>query len=367
MVKMSEEICVSVIIPVYNAAPYLPACIASVQAQSLTDLEILCVDDGSTDQSLAVLEQLAQKDARVRIFRQPNRSAGAARNLGLSRARGEYVHFLDADDRLRGEVYAPLTRALADSGAQVCVFQFETWDASEEKRESLSRLSRGGERLSSLGEEPAIYLYNAVVPWNKLYRRSWLREHGLRFDEIRCANDRAFYFRLLATEPQFYLSELCGVRYYVNRKNGALTGDGRYRHFDCLFYAWEGAERAFAAQPAQVRAMLLDATVTDFLDVLDKTPSGEREAVSKTLGTYLRGMDMSALAALPYPCAWAEDYRRLLAGREDWHRAGGLRRMLARRWAGLQIWGPGYYLARVRERLTGGGKPRGQAERGEVN
>ena len=92
---MSE---VSVIIPVYNVEKYLRACLDSVVNQTLRDIEVICVDDGSTDGSPAILAEYAAKDPRVKVLTQPKSNAGAARNAGMSIATGEYLGFVDADD-----------------------------------------------------------------------------------------------------------------------------------------------------------------------------------------------------------------------------------------------------------------------------
>ena len=98
---MSEMPKVSAIIPVYNAAPYLGACLDSVLRQTLGDIEVICVDDGSTDGSVAILAEYAAKDPRIRTLRQQENSGqGAARNRGLEEAHGDYVLFVDADDEL---------------------------------------------------------------------------------------------------------------------------------------------------------------------------------------------------------------------------------------------------------------------------
>ena len=89
---------VSVILPVYNASDYLHQCMDSIVGQTLKDIEIICVDDGSTDNSLDILKEYEQKDKRVKVIQQKNAGAGAARNNGLSIATGEYLSFLDSDD-----------------------------------------------------------------------------------------------------------------------------------------------------------------------------------------------------------------------------------------------------------------------------
>ena len=89
---------VSVIIPVYNAEKYLRGCMGSVLGQTLRELEVICVDDGSTDGSAAILAEYAENDSRVRVLRQENKGAGAARNLGIDAAKGEYVAFCSSDN-----------------------------------------------------------------------------------------------------------------------------------------------------------------------------------------------------------------------------------------------------------------------------
>ena len=87
---------VSVVIPIYNAAEFLEECLDSVLQQSLTDIEVICVDDGSPDNSLEILKKYEKQDARLRIISQPNQGAGAARNNGMANAKGEYLCFLDS-------------------------------------------------------------------------------------------------------------------------------------------------------------------------------------------------------------------------------------------------------------------------------
>lgn len=93
----------SVIIPVYNAAPYLRACLDSVLGQTLREIEVLCVDDGSTDESATILGDYAARDSRVKVFSQANAGQGAARNRALGEATGDYVYFMDADDALASD------------------------------------------------------------------------------------------------------------------------------------------------------------------------------------------------------------------------------------------------------------------------
>lgn len=328
----------SVIIPVYNARNTLRECLDSVCGQTLSDLEILCVDDGSTDESVELLQELARKDGRIRVIVQSNRSAGAARNNGLSHARGKYVHFLDADDRLCPGIYGRAVERLEQTGAAVCMFQYKLLDGATGRETLCPNLLNGRERVTTLRREPAFFLYNMVAPWNKVYRRVWLEEHRLRFDEIVCGNDRGFYFRMLAAGGEIALSMDYGVSYRVNNA-ASLTGGGRWRHFDSLFYAWDSAETAMAGEEAPLRAMLLDGTVRDLLGVYSRTPEGERPAVCQQLRRRLERADLSLLKALPHPCVWREQVDRILAGEIPEPTRPGLTGRLKEQWAACKIWG----------------------------
>lgn len=91
---------VSVIIPVYNVEKYLESCLESIKSQTFTDYELILINDGSTDESFAIMRRYAERDARIRIISQSNRGVSAARNLGLSVAEGDYVLFVDSDDTI---------------------------------------------------------------------------------------------------------------------------------------------------------------------------------------------------------------------------------------------------------------------------
>ena len=102
---------ISVIMPVYNAQRYLGETIASLQAQTFADFEVICVDDGSTDDSMAILDQVIAQDPRFRVVNQENAGAGAARNKGFTHARGEYAIFLDSDDLFSPKLLEKLYQA----------------------------------------------------------------------------------------------------------------------------------------------------------------------------------------------------------------------------------------------------------------
>ena len=116
-----EQVKVSIVIPVYNVAPYLRKCVASVQEQTLREIEIILVDDGSTDGSGAICDELAKQDERIRVIHKPNGGLSDARNTGTADARGEYISYVDSDDWVAPQLVGTLLREAEQSNADVTV------------------------------------------------------------------------------------------------------------------------------------------------------------------------------------------------------------------------------------------------------
>lgn len=173
---------VSVIIPVYNAEKWLARCLDAVLKQSYAHLEIWLVNDGSGDGSLALCRAYAAKDARVHIIDQPNGGPGAARNAALSRASGEYVLFVDADDTLLPGAVEALVRGM--EGADLAIARYNLWIQNKMAEKGLQSGEARWERqgfLMELLKNPGSFYYSAL--WNKLYRRGMIERHGLRFEQ----------------------------------------------------------------------------------------------------------------------------------------------------------------------------------------
>lgn len=110
---------ISIIVPVYNIIPYLPRCVESLQKQTYRNLEILLIDDGSTDDTPALCDRLAEGDIRIRVFHKENGGPSSARNFGLEQAKGTYVGFVDSDDYVDADMYERLYRAIAETGMPI--------------------------------------------------------------------------------------------------------------------------------------------------------------------------------------------------------------------------------------------------------
>lgn len=194
---------VSVIIPVYNAEAHLAACIASVRGQTLEQIEILCVDDGSSDQSYAILEELAAQDGRMRVFRQQNSGAGAARNLALAQAKGEFISFLDADDRFaEADCLRLLYTAARKMNVAICggFRQLLLLDGSITLHSFLRReLARKPQGVKiSYSEFQCDYHYQ-----NFLFQRVFLEQNRISFPLYRRFQDPPFLVRAMIKATEF--------------------------------------------------------------------------------------------------------------------------------------------------------------------
>jgi glycosyltransferase involved in cell wall biosynthesis len=173
---------VSIIIPVYNAQAFINRCLQAVCGQTFSDIEVILVNDGSRDDTLAICEKWAQSDWRVRVISQENGGPGCARNAALNTARGDYIQFVDADDIVLSHATEDLFAA-AD-GSDLVIARFILCMRNMEKERGLVRettMCSRADFLEKLMTYPGSFYYSAL--WNKLYKRSIIVENGLRFSE----------------------------------------------------------------------------------------------------------------------------------------------------------------------------------------
>lgn len=214
---------VSVIVPVYNAEKYLRECVERIVAQTLQDIEIIFVDDGSTDGSLSIIQEYAKKDNRIQIVKGEHRGGGAARNLGLEKATGDYLAFFDSDDLMELEMLEKAYNQAEKETADVTVFSVRFWhEATGAVTDEVCglRVENLPERETFCYKDMKQYIFNSFHnwPWNKLFRRAFIMEHGIRFQEIMRTND------LLFTAKALILAErITTVREYLAMYRVRLT------------------------------------------------------------------------------------------------------------------------------------------------
>ena len=172
---------ISVIVPVYNVEPYLEKCLDSIIGQTYKDLDILVIDDGSTDHSDEICDKYAEKDKRIKVFHTENRGLSAARNLGLENAKGEYIGLVDSDDWIEQDMFEALLSKIEETAADVAECgSFVDYPEKSIKRTAIQQVVQSEESIEAL-----LHGRISTQVWNKLYNRSC-------FENVRFPDGRSF-------------------------------------------------------------------------------------------------------------------------------------------------------------------------------
>lgn len=188
----------SIIIPVYNTAPFLSRCIDSILAQSFTDWEMILVDDGSTDESGVLCDKYQKKDSRITVIHKANGGAGSARNVGLDAADGKYIVFPDSDDWIDKDAYQYGVERMDKNGVDLLLFGSINTVYDEDETIISEEKGKIHACLYTTQEECRAHWSELMEsqpmggPSNKMYRASVIREHHLRFPDLRRMQDGVF-------------------------------------------------------------------------------------------------------------------------------------------------------------------------------
>lgn len=219
---------VSIIIPVYNAEEYLSFSLNSILNQDFQSLEILCVNDGSTDASSQILNEYRARDERIIIIDQENSGGSAARNAGLKRARGKYVMFLDADDIYAKNIISRAYNRAVKTGADIVLYNFARFVGKPSRLSVTSKITPESDIEFFTKENYADRFFNdfATITWNKLIKKDVITKNGITFDvKLSHNHDVDFSIRLmLGAESYSWLNE---VGYYYRSNDNGITATKR--------------------------------------------------------------------------------------------------------------------------------------------
>jgi len=279
---------ISVIIPCYNCEKYIEKCVYSVLNQSIKDIEIICVDDGSNDNTVGILKEIRKKDSRVIIIEQNNQHAGVARNNGLARATGMFVHFLDGDDWVGRNIYEKTLNIATKTSCDVVMFSYENFDNSNGNTFKSKYFDTFKKEMINQVISPKSYsesiMRAAVVPWNKIYRKSFLINNNLSFDDLTIANDRSFYFKMLYCNPKMVIIRDSLIFYRTNNKS-SLVGNSRIVHYDCHFKSFDKIKDLYLG--TKEYHTLLDLFLIDLRLFYEKANVDQRKKIKNDINTYI--------------------------------------------------------------------------------
>lgn len=219
---------VSLLVPIYNVERYLRECLQSAADQTLTDIEIICINDGSTDGSRAIIEEFLS-DSRFRVIDKENSGYGASMNQGLDACRGEYVGILESDDFLSAEGLETLYNLAKADDADVAKSDFYFyWSEPEEREERFGWVTSARTGLVSPREFTDVFYLKPSI-WSALYKRSFLEDHEIRFLETPGASfqDSSFNFKVWACAERVVLVDQAFLRYRQDNESSSVNSSGK--------------------------------------------------------------------------------------------------------------------------------------------
>ena len=216
----------SIIIPVYNVENYLSRCLESILNQTFNDFEIICVNDGSTDNSLAVLQKFKSNDERIIIIDKKNEGSGVARNVGLSIAKGDYIYFVDGDDWIEDNALDKIVVKADELNTDILIFGGLSFYNNKGKNGGYSADKLPKQYLnkvfSSKDIKKDIFKFPSTA-WTKLYRREFLLKNNIKFQDIKVGQDQLPFFHSMIKAERIALLPENIYCYRKNRKGSAMN------------------------------------------------------------------------------------------------------------------------------------------------
>lgn len=215
---------VSIITPAYNSSLYIEKTIASVQSQSISDWEMIVVDDGSTDETPEIVKKLSQQDSRIKLIQKENGGSASARNVGLKQAKGDYIQFLDADDTIAYDKLERQVELMDQKGLDVTYTDYKLTQS-----DGMTHSQLMGFRLNLFKLLAGWGVWGTIPLHAFLYRHSFLTKHDIRnTSEVKEREDWDFHIKVFGASPKIErLAQYCGAYYFLcptgKTTNGSLT------------------------------------------------------------------------------------------------------------------------------------------------
>lgn len=211
----------SIIVPVYNVEKYLPKCLESLIKQTLKDIEIICVNDGSIDNSLAILKEFASKDSRIKIIDNQHQGVAKTRNTGIEQSTGEYIGFVDSDDYIDLDFFEKLYNSATKSNSDIAIASilkhknfFNIYNAKYTKEETAITIQ---DKIKLCEDKKHFFFY----AWNKIYHSGFIKENNIKFSEGQIYEDVMFAIKALYYSNK--IISVYGTKYHYIEHENSLT------------------------------------------------------------------------------------------------------------------------------------------------
>ncbi len=220
----------SILVPIYNVEKYLKECLESIHNQTLQDMEVLCLNDGSTDNSSKIIDEYVHIDSRFRCIEKKNTGYGNTLNVGLSEARGEYIGIVESDDFIDSDMMQRLLELIENTGAEVVKSGYCYCSIGESLDGVDSDNLKGfpiNKLINPINEESVFLMAQSI--WSALYRKDFLTENNIRFHETPGASfqDVSFAFQVMANAKRVYLEDKPYYHYRISNPNASMKIDNK--------------------------------------------------------------------------------------------------------------------------------------------
>ena len=223
-----SSIKISVIIPIYNAEKYLSECLESIINQSFSDIEIICINDGSNDNSEKIINKYLQKDKRIILFNQENKGAGPARDKGIEISKGEYLSFIDSDDIFHFRTLEIAFNNIKKFNSDVVMFQYFQF-----KNKNNLKINENIESYNV--KKFTLSNYWCCVVWNRLWKASIIKKNNINFGKLKCGEDNVFNAKIFPFLNNIIILEIKLV-YHRNVENSlsSYTQNKTKNLYNCI-------------------------------------------------------------------------------------------------------------------------------------
>ena len=228
----------TVVVPIYNSEEFLRECLDSILCQTFQNFELICIDDGSEDSSVEIIKEYMNSDSRITLLKQQHKGAGAARNLGLDNASGQYIIFLDSDDFFDSTMFEKMYNRAVETDADIVMCGCKIYDT----KTRIFRNPIAGLQVQLLPKQEVfskddipehIFQIASGWPWDKLYKLEFIKRKKVFFQEIMVVNDGLFVDIAAAEAERIAVVKEQLVSYRIN--SGTSITANRFLHWHCIF------------------------------------------------------------------------------------------------------------------------------------
>lgn len=307
---------ISTIIPVYNAEKYIARCLDSILGQGIEEQEIICVDDGSSDNSLKILRDYERTYENIHVLTQQNSYAGVARNNGLSAAKGEYVHFMDADDYVLPGAYIQVYETAKANDADYVKTRSKTFDIKSGETRQDNYFSMDGfpdsiyGQVCSLDDCQEVLLNTARAPWTSFVKRSYLMENNIKFNSLKCVNDRSFYINVITHTNRIVICNCYMVCYQINNKE-SLMGI-RNDNFVCLAQSYRIIRDIVSDMTDDLKKKILKHEFCSLVGRYSKLNAVQKKEAENILKSFLENFDWNEVEVSTFNASIMNSLHELL-------------------------------------------------------